>query len=84
MRILISADMEGATGVTWPADVEPGTEQWQRRLERWTPTVAGLVIQDTTGLRSLVITPWAGLGVLAIWAAAAILAGGLVFRFRDV
>jgi D-amino peptidase len=29
-RILISADMEGATGVTWPADVEPGTEQWQR------------------------------------------------------
>lgn len=30
MRILISADMEGATGVTWPADVEPGTEQWQR------------------------------------------------------
>jgi D-amino peptidase len=30
MRILISADMEGATGVTWPADCEPGTEQWQR------------------------------------------------------
>src|SRR5882757_6541278 len=30
VRILISADMEGATGVTWPADVEPGTEQWQR------------------------------------------------------
>lgn len=22
--------MEGATGVTWTADVEPGTEQWQR------------------------------------------------------
>jgi D-amino peptidase len=30
MRILISADMEGATGVTWTADVLPGTEQWQR------------------------------------------------------
>jgi ABC-2 type transport system permease protein len=30
-----------------------------------------------------VITPWAGLGVLAIWAAAAMLAGGLVFGFRD-
>ena len=30
MRILVSADMEGATGVTWPADVQPGTEQWQR------------------------------------------------------
>jgi D-amino peptidase len=30
MKILISADMEGATGVTWPADCEPGTEPWQR------------------------------------------------------
>jgi D-amino peptidase len=30
MKILISADMEGATGVTWPDDVLPGTEQWQR------------------------------------------------------
>jgi D-amino peptidase len=30
MRVLISADMEGATGVTWPGDVDPGTEQWQR------------------------------------------------------
>jgi ABC-2 type transport system permease protein len=61
-----------------------GNTHWQHRLERWTPTVAGLAIQDTTGLRSLVITPWAGLGVLAIWAAAALLAGGLVFRYRDV
>jgi ABC-2 type transport system permease protein len=61
-----------------------GNEHWQHRLERWTPTVAGLTIQDTTGLRSLAITPWAGLGVLAIWAAAAMLAGGLAFRFRDV
>jgi ABC-2 type transport system permease protein len=60
-----------------------GNQHWQRRLERWTPTVAGLTIQDTTGLRSLAITPWAGLGVLAIWAGAAMLAGGLVFRFRD-
>src|SRR5690625_919767 len=30
MRILISADMEGATGVTWPADCEPGAPEWQR------------------------------------------------------
>ena len=61
-----------------------GNAHWQHRLERWTPTVAGLAIQDTTGLRSLAITPWAGLGVLAIWAAAALLAAGLVFRYRDV
>jgi ABC-2 type transport system permease protein len=60
-----------------------GNQHWQRRLERWTPTIAGLNIQDTTGLKSLAITPWAGLGVLAIWAGAAMLAGGLVFRLRD-
>lgn len=27
---MISADMEGATGVTWTDDVVPGTEPWQR------------------------------------------------------
>ncbi|MBF9066922.1 M55 family metallopeptidase [Streptacidiphilus fuscans] len=30
MRVLISADMEGATGVTWPDDCEPGNPAWQR------------------------------------------------------
>jgi D-amino peptidase len=30
MHALISADMEGATGVTCPADVEPGSRQWER------------------------------------------------------
>jgi ABC-2 type transport system permease protein len=60
-----------------------GNAHWQHRLGRWAPTIAGLTVQDTTGLRSLAITPWAGLGVLALWAAAALLAGGLVFRLRD-
>lgn len=39
VKILISADMEGATGVTWPADVEPGTEQWQRCRSMFTSDV---------------------------------------------
>jgi ABC-2 type transport system permease protein len=56
---------------------------WQHRLERWTPTNAGLTIEDTTGLHNAAIGPWAGLGVLAIWAGAALLVGGLVLRFRD-
>ncbi|MBP2336365.1 D-amino peptidase [Saccharothrix coeruleofusca] len=47
MRILISADMEGATGVTWTADVVPQTEQWQRFRRLFTgdvnACVAGLV-----------------------------------------
>jgi len=43
MKILISADMEGATGVTWPADVEPGTEQWQRCRVMFTADVNAAV-----------------------------------------
>ncbi|MBU7600584.1 M55 family metallopeptidase [Streptomyces sp. P38-E01] len=39
MKILISADMEGATGVTWPADVLPGTPQWQRCRSMFTSDV---------------------------------------------
>lgn len=46
MRILISADMEGATGVTWTEDVIPGSEQWQRFRKLFTgdvnATAAGL------------------------------------------
>lgn len=29
MRVLISADMEGATGVTFPDDCEPGSPRWE-------------------------------------------------------
>jgi D-amino peptidase len=35
--------MEGATGVTWPADVEPGTEQWQRFRRMFTGDVNACV-----------------------------------------
>jgi ABC-2 type transport system permease protein len=57
---------------------------WQRHLQQLGPMTAGLAIQATTNLRSLPIGPWAGLGVLAAWAAAALLAGGLLLRLRDV
>jgi ABC-2 type transport system permease protein len=60
-----------------------GNSTWQRRLERWTPTIAGQSIQATTGLRSLPISPWNGLGVLAIWAGVALLVGGLALRQHD-
>jgi ABC-2 type transport system permease protein len=56
---------------------------WQRHLEQIGPMSAGLAIQATTGLRSLPLSPWAGLGALAAWAAAALLAGGLLLRLRD-
>ncbi|MFF9898372.1 M55 family metallopeptidase [Streptomyces longispororuber] len=44
MKILISADMEGATGVTWPADVLPGTAQWERCRAMFTSDVNAAVL----------------------------------------
>jgi ABC-2 type transport system permease protein len=55
----------------------------QRHLEQIGPMTAGLAIQATTHLSHLPIAPWAGLGVLAAWAAAALLGGGLLLRLRD-
>jgi ABC-2 type transport system permease protein len=44
---------------------------------------AGLYIQATVSLRRLPLTPWQGLGALALWAAGALTVGALVLRFRD-
>lgn len=55
----------------------------RRHVEQISPMTAGLAIQATRDVRSLPIGPWAGLGVLAAWAAAALLAGALLFRSRD-
>ncbi len=56
---------------------------WQRHLEQIGPMTAGLYIQATANLGGLPLTPWQGLGVLALWAAGALLAGGLLLRLRD-
>jgi len=56
---------------------------WDRHLQQIAPMSAGLDIQATAGLRSLPLSPWAGLGVLAAWAAGALVAGGLVLRLHD-
>jgi ABC-2 type transport system permease protein len=60
-----------------------GNQHLQRHLEQVSPMTAGLYIQATTNLNALPLTPWQGLGVLAAWAAGALLAGGLLLRFRD-
>jgi ABC-2 type transport system permease protein len=44
---------------------------------------AGLAIQATRNIRSLPISPWAGLGVLAAWAAGMLLVGLAVLKARD-
>jgi ABC-2 type transport system permease protein len=60
-----------------------GNATLSRHLEQIAPMTAGLAIQATTGLNTLPISPWAGLGVLAAWAAGALALGGLLFRMRD-
>jgi ABC-2 type transport system permease protein len=55
----------------------------QRALRRFAPMTAGLAVQATTGLDDLPIGPWAGLAVLAGWAAASLLLGALVIRHSD-
>jgi ABC-2 type transport system permease protein len=60
-----------------------GDPHWQRLLERIGPMSAGLAIQATTDVQDLPLGPWAGLGVTAGWAAAALAAGGLLLSRRD-
>ena len=57
--------------------------EWQRHLQQISPMTAGLAIQVTVHLGELPIGPWAGLGVLALWAAAAMLVGSLLLHRRD-
>jgi ABC-2 type transport system permease protein len=60
-----------------------GDPHWQRRLEQIAPMSAGLAVQATTDLDGLPLHPWVGLAVTAGWAAAALVAGGLLLRLRD-
>jgi ABC-2 type transport system permease protein len=59
------------------------TDPLRRHLQQIAPMTAGLAIQATTNLRSLPISPWTGIGVLAAWAMASLLVGGLLLRLRD-
>lgn len=60
-----------------------GDPEWKRLLQQIAPTTAGLAIQSTVDLESLAISPWLGLGVLAAWAAGAMLAAAAVLQLRD-
>ena len=55
----------------------------RRHIQQIAPMTAGLAIQSTTNLRSLPISPWAGVSVLAAWAGVSLLIGGLLLRLRD-
>jgi ABC-2 type transport system permease protein len=60
-----------------------GDADWRRHLQQIGPMTAGLAIQATTNLQNLPISPWAGLGVLAAWAAASLLVAGVLLERRD-
>jgi ABC-2 type transport system permease protein len=57
---------------------------WSRHLQQIGPMTAGITIEATRNLKDLPLSPWDGLGVLAAWAAGALVLGGLMFRYRDV
>jgi ABC-2 type transport system permease protein len=54
-----------------------------RHLDQIGPLTAGQDALATTGLNNLPLTPWQGLGVVALWTAGALLLGALVLRSRD-
>ena len=55
-----------------------------RHLDQIGPLPAGLDAQATIGVHSLPLTPWQGLGVVALWTAGALLLGAVVLKIRDV
>jgi ABC-2 type transport system permease protein len=56
---------------------------WRQHIRQVAPMTAGLAIQATHNIHSLPISPWAGLGVLAAWAAGLLLGGLAVLKARD-
>jgi ABC-2 type transport system permease protein len=58
-------------------------EDLARHLEQIAPMTAGQYIEATIGVRALPLTPWQGLGVLALWAAGALALGAALLRLRD-
>ena len=54
-----------------------------RHFQQIGPLSAGLDVQATIGVKTLPLTPWQGLAVVALWAAGALLLGALVLNFRD-
>jgi len=57
--------------------------RWREWLTEWSPMSAGLAVQATRGLDTMPVGPWQGLGVLAAYAGAALLVGGLLLQVRD-
>lgn len=57
---------------------------WHRHLQQFGPMSAGLAAQNTIPQSTPYLAPWPALGVVALWAAGALLAGAWTLRVRDV
>nr|BFE58865.1 ABC transporter permease subunit [Dactylosporangium thailandense] len=80
----------GAAGIVlallyaWPIVARAVTDKaWSRRLDQLGPGTAGAAVQATKDLAALPIGPWAGLGVLGLWALGALVLGWLLLVRRD-
>jgi ABC-2 type transport system permease protein len=58
-----------------------GDPKWHDLFEKYAPVSAGLAVQSTAA--DPLIGPWKGLGVLALWTLAALIAGAIVLGRRD-
>ncbi|MFD0632697.1 hypothetical protein ACFQ9X_14965 [Catenulispora yoronensis] len=57
---------------------------WHRHAQQMSPMQAGLTVQATVDVAGQPLSPWQGVGVLALWAFGALGVGGVVMRLRDV
>jgi ABC-2 type transport system permease protein len=55
----------------------------QRHIQQAGPMPAGMDAMVTPGLRTLPLSPGQGLGVVALWAAGALILGGAMLRLHD-
>ncbi|MGW0662342.1 ABC transporter permease subunit [Streptodolium elevatio] len=58
-------------------------DKWMERLNEIGPASAGMAVQTTVDMASAPIGPWAGLGVLALWAAGCLALGATALLRRD-
>ncbi len=56
---------------------------WNNDVSKYLPLIAGTQIITTPYRDPAQLAPWAGLGVAALWALAALVLGGIVLRRRD-
>src|SRR4051794_27052319 len=55
MKVLISADMEGATGVTHPDDCEPGHARWEYHRALFTGDVNAAIAGFAAGATEILV-----------------------------